>query len=42
MHGMEYVKIRDGKIVVDNLYYDNLTIAAQLGLAPQPTAATAV
>jgi steroid delta-isomerase-like uncharacterized protein len=33
--GMEYVKMRDGKIVVDNLYYDNLTIAAQLGLLPQ-------
>jgi len=42
MHGMEYVKIRDGKIVVDNLYYDNLTIAAQLGLVPQPATATAV
>ena len=24
MPGMEFVKIRDGKIVVDNLYYDNL------------------
>lgn len=34
--GMEYVKVRDGKIVVDNLYYDNLAIAAQLGLLPQP------
>lgn len=34
--GMEYVKVRDGKIVVDNLYYDNLAIAAQFGLLPQP------
>ena len=37
--GMEFVQMRDGKIVVDNLYYDNLGIAAQLGLIPQ--AATA-
>ncbi|HEX5879657.1 MAG TPA: alpha/beta fold hydrolase [Actinomycetota bacterium] len=37
--GMEFVQMRDGKIVVDNLYYDYLGIAAQLGLLPQ--AATA-
>jgi|SRR5215211_5122793 len=37
--GMEFVQMRDGKIVVDNLYYDYLGIAAQLGLIPQ--AATA-
>lgn len=36
MPGMEYVKMRDGKIVVDNLYYDNLAVAAQFGLLPQP------
>ncbi|HEX4778408.1 MAG TPA: ester cyclase [Acidimicrobiia bacterium] len=36
MPGMELVKIRDGKIVVDNLYYDNLAVAAQFGLLPQP------
>jgi steroid delta-isomerase-like uncharacterized protein len=36
IRGMEYVKVRDGKIVVDNLYYDNLAIAAQFGLLPQP------
>ena len=36
MPGMEFVKVRDGKIVVDNLYYDNLAIAAQFGLLPQP------
>jgi steroid delta-isomerase-like uncharacterized protein len=40
MPGMEYVKVRDGKIVVDNLYYDNLAVAAQFGLLPQPTTAT--
>lgn len=34
--GMEYVKMRDGKIVADNLYYDNLAVAAQLGLLPEP------
>ena len=35
--GMELVRVRDGKIVVDNLYYDNLAVAAQLGLLPQTT-----
>ena len=33
--GMELVRVRDGKIVVDNPYYDNLAVAAQLGLLPQ-------
>ena len=33
--GIELVRIRDGKIVVDNLYYDNLAVAAQLGLLPR-------
>lgn len=33
--GMEYVAVRDGKIVVDNLYYDFMTAVAQLGLIPQ-------
>src|SRR5262249_46609080 len=37
MPGMELVEVRDGKIVVDNLYYDNLAVAAQFGLLPQPT-----
>jgi hypothetical protein len=32
---------RDGKIVANNLYYDNLAILVQLGLAPQPVAASA-
>ena len=33
--GMEYVRMRDGKIVVDNLYYDDLALLMQLGLIPQ-------
>jgi len=37
--GMEYVEVRDGKIVVDNLYYDFLTAVAQLGLVPEGAAA---
>jgi predicted ester cyclase len=41
LHGMEVVKVRDGKIIVDNLYYDNLSIAAQLGLLPEPAPTTA-
>jgi steroid delta-isomerase-like uncharacterized protein len=37
--GMELVRVRDGEIVVDNLYY-NLTAAfVQLGLVPQGAAA---
>ena len=39
VRGMELVRVRDGKIVVDNLYYDNLAVAAQLGLLPQDAAA---
>ena len=31
--GMELVRVRDGKIVVDNLYFDNMAVAAQLGFA---------
>jgi steroid delta-isomerase-like uncharacterized protein len=41
MKGMEYVQLRDGKIIVDNLYYDNLSIAMQLGLVPQVAPTTA-
>lgn len=33
--GMEFVGLRDGKIIADNMYYDNLAVAAQLGLLPQ-------
>jgi steroid delta-isomerase-like uncharacterized protein len=35
VHGMEVVRLRDGKIVANNLYYDNVAVAAQLGLLPQ-------
>ena len=35
IRGMEFVEVRDGKIVVDNLYYDSLAVIAQLGLFPQ-------
>ena len=41
MQGMEVVKVRDGKVIVDNLYYDNLSIATQLGLFPQAVPTTA-
>ena len=34
VQGMELVRIRDSKIAVDNLYYDNLAVAAQLGFLP--------
>jgi steroid delta-isomerase-like uncharacterized protein len=37
--GMEYVEVCDGKIVVDNLYYDFLAAVAQLGLVPEGAAA---
>ena len=33
---MEVVRVReDGKIVVNTLYYDNMAVAAQLGLVPE-------
>jgi predicted ester cyclase len=41
VRGMELVRVRDGKIVLDNLYYDNLAVAAQLGLLPNGAPATA-
>ena len=37
--GMEYVEVRDGRIVVDNLYYDFMAAVLQLGLLPQGAAA---
>ena len=33
--GMELVQVRDGKIILDNLYYDAMAILAQVGLLPQ-------
>jgi steroid delta-isomerase-like uncharacterized protein len=38
IRGMELVQVRDGKIVIDNLYYDSMAILVRLGL---PQAATA-
>jgi len=35
IRGMEFVQVRDGKIVIDNLYYDNMAVLAQLGLVPE-------
>ena len=35
IRGMELVRVRDGKIVVDNLYYDLAAGLTQLGLVPQ-------
>ena len=32
--GMEIVRVRDGEIVLNTLYYDNLAVAAQLGIVP--------
>jgi steroid delta-isomerase-like uncharacterized protein len=37
--GMELVEVHDGKIVVDNLYYDFMGALVQLGLVPQGAAA---
>jgi steroid delta-isomerase-like uncharacterized protein len=37
--GMELVEVRDGKIVVDNLYYDFLAAVYQVGLVPEGVAA---
>ena len=39
VRGMEFVELRDGKIVVDNLYYDPAAALAQLGLVPHLAAA---
>jgi steroid delta-isomerase-like uncharacterized protein len=36
VRGMEVVRVRrDGKIVLNTLYYDNLSVAVQLGLVPE-------
>lgn len=37
--GMEVVALRDGKIVLNTLYYDMLSVVAQMGLLPQPATA---
>jgi steroid delta-isomerase-like uncharacterized protein len=35
IRGMELVQVRDGKVVVNTLYYDNMAVAIQLGLVPE-------
>jgi steroid delta-isomerase-like uncharacterized protein len=35
VNGMEYCHVRDGKLIVNTLYYDNLSVLAQLGLIPE-------
>jgi len=35
IRGMELCVVRDGKLVVDNLYYDNMAALGQIGLIPQ-------
>ena len=37
--GMEVVALRDGKIVLNTLYYDMLSVVAQMGLLPEPASA---
>jgi len=32
--GMELVHMRDGKIAVHHMYWDNMAVAGQLGLVP--------
>ncbi len=39
IRGMEYCLMRDGKLVVNTLYYDNLAVAAQLGILAEPALA---
>ena len=39
IRGMEFVQVRDGKIVIDNLYWDIVGVMVQLGLIPQPALA---
>lgn len=33
---MEMVEVHDGKMIVDNLYYDNLAVLVQLGVIAAP------
>jgi steroid delta-isomerase-like uncharacterized protein len=35
IRGMELCEVRDGKLVLNTLYYDNLAVAGQLGLVPE-------
>jgi predicted ester cyclase len=33
--GMEVVQVRDGKVILNTLYYDNLAVVVQLGDVPE-------
>ena len=35
IRGMEVVRVRDRKIVLNSLYYDTMAVAVQLGLVPE-------
>ena len=35
LRGMEIVRVHSGKIIVNNLYYDTMAVAVQLGLVPE-------
>jgi steroid delta-isomerase-like uncharacterized protein len=35
IRGMEVVRVRDGKIILNSLYYDTMAVAVQLGLVPE-------
>ncbi|HXZ72817.1 MAG TPA: ester cyclase [Streptosporangiaceae bacterium] len=34
--GMELVQVRDGKAAVHHAYWDNMAVAGQLGVLPEP------
>ena len=35
IRGMELVRVRDGKVILNTLYYDTMAVAVQLGLVPE-------
>lgn len=39
--GVEVIQVRDGKVVADRLYFDQVQVLTQLGLMPEPAQATA-
>jgi steroid delta-isomerase-like uncharacterized protein len=34
IEGMEFVQVRDGKVLINTLYYDNMAVAVKLGVVP--------
>jgi ketosteroid isomerase-like protein len=34
VHGVEFARVRDGKLVEHNMYWDSLVMMRQLGLLP--------